>query len=314
MDPYNLSRFVQAQEQTYDQALSEFNLGRKQSHGMWYVFPQLDGLSSSPITKLYSIKSEDEARAYLKNATLGPRLLECAEAILSVDGKPAREILGSPDDLKLKSCATLFAHASPPESVLERILERFYSVSLRRGETGPRQVRGPVLHKWPVANRCKSRRFDQLTQFSEVVAHTAFEQLSDEHVHVAQWTGQPIPGNLAFEPESRLIGRRLQCVAISKRSGARQALDGEELIGHILGDRDLVLDGAARQRPPDLVTRAEGRRAGREWDNFFHGLIPSRHRVNVGQNSEHVVWLTADIYIDAERSHQTLRRLDNRKK
>lgn len=127
MDPYNLSRFVQAQERDYDQALSELTLGRKRSHWMWYVFPQLDGLGSSPITKLYSIKSEDEARAYLKHPTLGPRLLACAEAILSVDGKSAREILGSPDDLKLRSCATLFAHVSPPGSVFEHILEKFYA-------------------------------------------------------------------------------------------------------------------------------------------------------------------------------------------
>jgi uncharacterized protein (DUF1810 family) len=94
---------------------------------MWYVFPQLDGLGSSPITKLYSIKSEDEARAYLKHPTLGPRLVECAEAILRVDGKSAREILGSPDDLKLRSCATLFAHVSPTGSVFEHILEKFYA-------------------------------------------------------------------------------------------------------------------------------------------------------------------------------------------
>ena len=127
VDSYNLSRFVQAQEQDYEQALSELKLGRKQSHWMWYVFPQLDGLGSSPVTKLYSIKSEDEARTYLKHPTLGPRLLECAEAILGVDGKSAREILGSPDDLKLKSCATLFAHVSPPGSVFEQILEKFYS-------------------------------------------------------------------------------------------------------------------------------------------------------------------------------------------
>lgn len=127
MDAYDLSRFVRAQEETYDQALSELERGRKQTHWMWYVFPQLDGLGSSPITKLYSIKSEDEARAYLRHPTLGPRLVECAEAILRVEGKSAREILGSPDDLKLKSCATLFAHVSPPGSVFERILEKFYS-------------------------------------------------------------------------------------------------------------------------------------------------------------------------------------------
>lgn len=127
MDPYNLTRFVQAQEQTYDQALSELELGRKRSHWMWYVFPQLDGLGSSPITKLYSIKGKDEARAYLDHPVLGPRLLECAEAIVRIDGKSAREILGSPDDLKLKSCATLFAYVSQPGSVFERILEKFYS-------------------------------------------------------------------------------------------------------------------------------------------------------------------------------------------
>jgi uncharacterized protein (DUF1810 family) len=127
MDPFDLSRFVQAQEETYAQALSELERGRKQSHWMWYIFPQLDGLGFSPVTKRFSIKSEDEARAYLKHPTLGPRLLECAEAILSVDGKSAREILGSPDDLKLKSCATLFAHVSPPGSVFEHVLEKFYS-------------------------------------------------------------------------------------------------------------------------------------------------------------------------------------------
>jgi uncharacterized protein (DUF1810 family) len=127
MDSYNLDRFVHAQERNYDQALRELELGRKQGHWMWYVFPQIDGLGSSPTTKLYSIKSEDEARAYLKHPTLGPRLHECAEAILRVDGKSAREILGSPDDLKLKSCATLFASVSPPGSVFERILERFYA-------------------------------------------------------------------------------------------------------------------------------------------------------------------------------------------
>jgi uncharacterized protein (DUF1810 family) len=136
MDPFNLSRFVQAQDETYTQALSELKLGRKESHWMWYLFPQLDGLGSSPITKRYAIKSEDEARAYLKHPTLGPRLLECAEAILSVDGKSACEILGSPDDLKLKSCATLFAHVSPSGSVFEQILKKFYS-----GEPDPATLR-----------------------------------------------------------------------------------------------------------------------------------------------------------------------------
>jgi uncharacterized protein (DUF1810 family) len=127
MDPFDLNRFVHVQEDTYTQALRALKLGRKQSHWMWWIFPQLDGLGFSPITQRYSIKSEDEARAYLKHPTLGSRLIECAEAILSVEGRSAREILGSPDDLKLKSCATLFAYVSPPGSVFEQILERFYS-------------------------------------------------------------------------------------------------------------------------------------------------------------------------------------------
>lgn len=126
-DPYDLKRFVRAQEASYEQALSELERGRKQSHWMWYVFPQLDGLGSSPTAKLYSIKSEDEARAYLEHPVLGPRLAECAGAILAVDGKSATAILGSPDDLKLKSCATLFAHVSPPDSVFQRILDKFYA-------------------------------------------------------------------------------------------------------------------------------------------------------------------------------------------
>jgi uncharacterized protein (DUF1810 family) len=126
-DPYDLNRFVRAQEDSYRQALSELQSGRKQSHWMWYIFPQLEGLGSSPTAKFYSIKSEDEARAYLEHPVLGQRLAECAEAVLAVDGKSATEILGSPDDLKLKSCATLFAHVSPPGSVFERILDAFYA-------------------------------------------------------------------------------------------------------------------------------------------------------------------------------------------
>ena len=134
--PYDLNRFVRAQHESYQQALSELERGRKQSHWMWYVFPQLDGLGTSPTSKLYSIKSEDEARAYLEHPVLGPRLVECAEAILAVDGKSATAILGSPDDMKLKSCATLFARVSPPGSVFERVLDKFYD-----GERDPATLR-----------------------------------------------------------------------------------------------------------------------------------------------------------------------------
>ena len=108
-DPYNLSRFLQAQEDDYKEALSEIRNGRKRSHWMWYIFPQIDGLAFSSTSKHYAIKSIEEAKAYLAHPVLGPRLLECAQAVVDVEGRSAAEIFGSPDDLKLRSCATLFA-------------------------------------------------------------------------------------------------------------------------------------------------------------------------------------------------------------
>jgi uncharacterized protein (DUF1810 family) len=125
-DPYDLGRFLQAQQDDYEQALSEIASGRKRSHWMWYIFPQLDGLGVSSTSKHYAIKSLDEARAYLAHPILGPRLLECAEAVVRLEGRSAREIFGSPDDLKLRSCATLFACVSPPGSVFERLLTKYY--------------------------------------------------------------------------------------------------------------------------------------------------------------------------------------------
>ena len=121
-----LSRFVHAQAPDYDRALAELRAGHKRSHWMWYVFPQLDGLGSSPTSKYFAIQSLDEARAYLAHPILGPRLVECAEAVLDVEGRSAREILGSPDDLKLRSCATLFACVSPAGSVFHRVIDRYY--------------------------------------------------------------------------------------------------------------------------------------------------------------------------------------------
>ena len=127
MDPYDLNRFVEAQEVNYSDALSELRAGHKRSHWMWYVFPQIAGLGHSAMSARYSIRSEDEARAYLAHPVLGPRLVECAEAILGVKNLSALEIMGSPDDLKLKSSATLFAHISAEGSVFHRILDTFYS-------------------------------------------------------------------------------------------------------------------------------------------------------------------------------------------
>ena len=125
-NPHDLNRFVQAQADDYEQALAEIRSGRKQSHWMWYIFPQFDGLGFSSTSKRYSIKSLAEAKAYLGHPVLGPRLLECAEAVLGVEGRSALEIFGSPDNLKLRSCATLFASVSPAGSVFDRLLGKYF--------------------------------------------------------------------------------------------------------------------------------------------------------------------------------------------
>lgn len=125
-DPYDLERFVEAQAGTYEQALAELRRGRKRTHWMWYVFPQLRGLGASALSHRYAIGSLEEARAYLAHPVLGPRLVECAEAVLAVQGRSARDIFGSPDDLKLRSSATLFAAVSPPGSVFHRVIDRYF--------------------------------------------------------------------------------------------------------------------------------------------------------------------------------------------
>ena len=123
-DPFDLHRFVAAQESTYERALAELRLGEKVGHWMWFVFPQLEGLGRSPQSKRYAIRSADEARAYLAHPLLGPRLLEATRAVLVVNAS-AREILGTPDDLKLRSCATLFASVLP-NSVFDEVLAKFF--------------------------------------------------------------------------------------------------------------------------------------------------------------------------------------------
>ena len=125
-DPYGLTRFVEAQEQDYEQALSEIKKGRKSSHWIWYIFPQFEGLGFSLMSRRYSIKSLAEAKAYLAHPILGPRLLECAEAALQVEGLSAFDIFGSPDDMKLRSCATLFAAVAPAGSVFDRLLDKYF--------------------------------------------------------------------------------------------------------------------------------------------------------------------------------------------
>jgi uncharacterized protein (DUF1810 family) len=125
-DTFDLGRFVSAQEDVYDSALAEVRGGRKRTHWMWFVFPQIAGLGSSATSSRFAIRSAAEARAYLAHPTLGPRLVECCEALLELSSTSATGIFGSPDDMKLRSCATLFASVSEPGSVFERVLSRFF--------------------------------------------------------------------------------------------------------------------------------------------------------------------------------------------
>ena len=122
----HLNRFIDAQATDYDRALAEIRNGCKQRHWMWYIFPQFDGLGFSSTSKRYAIKSLLEAKAYLQHSVLGPRLVECIEAVIAIEGLSATTIFGTPDDIKLRSCATLFAGISPPGSVFERLLDKYF--------------------------------------------------------------------------------------------------------------------------------------------------------------------------------------------
>jgi uncharacterized protein (DUF1810 family) len=125
-DPFDLRRFLTAQDGDYERALSEIKSGQKRTHWMWYIFPQIDGLAFSSMSMKYSIKSVEEARAYRCHPILGSRLLECAAAVVDLETGSIAEIFGSPDDLKLRSSATLFAAVSPPGSVFDRILDKYF--------------------------------------------------------------------------------------------------------------------------------------------------------------------------------------------
>ena len=134
-DPYDLQRFVDAQDPVLDRVRAELGRGRKTSHWMWFVFPQIAGLGSSPTAREFAISSLDEARAYLGHPVLGPRLVECAELVAAIEGRSAEQVFGYPDDLKLRSSMTLFARAAPDTTVFAEVLDRFFD-----GEPDPRTL------------------------------------------------------------------------------------------------------------------------------------------------------------------------------
>ena len=143
-DSYDLERFVAAQDagDTYSRALAELRAGRKTAHWMWFVFPQIAGLGSSPMSRRYAISSLAEARAYLAHPLLGRRLEECARILTELDGSSAHEIFGSVDAMKLRSSMTLFARAAPENPLFRAVIDRYFdgradeATDLRLVETG----------------------------------------------------------------------------------------------------------------------------------------------------------------------------------
>jgi uncharacterized protein (DUF1810 family) len=131
----DLERFVEAQEKSYDQALTEIKSGQKRSHWMWYIFPQIAGLGHSPMSQRYSIKSLAEAKAYLEHPILGRRLTTSVEALLKVENRSADDIFGILDARKLRSSMTLFAAAAPDECIVQKVISRYFD-----GEQDPATI------------------------------------------------------------------------------------------------------------------------------------------------------------------------------
>lgn len=126
-DRYHLKRFVDAQEPVFDNVLFELKCGRKYGHWIWFIFPQLKGLGLSPTSEFYGITSLDEAKAYLQDRVLGPRLLQCTELVIAIQGSAAEQIFGEVDAMKFRSCMTLFAAADPEERIFSQALEKYFA-------------------------------------------------------------------------------------------------------------------------------------------------------------------------------------------
>ena len=125
-DKYDLQRFIKEQQRTYSTAYVELSQGRKQSHWMWWIFPQIVGLGMTATSHKYSIKSMDEAKAFLSHPYLGKNIREISNVLLGLDANDANRVMGYPDDLKLRSSMTLFAEAAPDEKVFQKVLDKFY--------------------------------------------------------------------------------------------------------------------------------------------------------------------------------------------
>ena len=144
-DPYDLRRFVDAQARVFEQVRAELREGRKRSHWMWFVFPQVAGLGHSVMARRYAISSREEAEAYLRHPVLGPRLRECARLVSLVKGRSIGQIFGAPDDMKFRSSMTLFARSTADNAVFEEALRKYFE-----GKPDPatlERLQGPRLEE-----------------------------------------------------------------------------------------------------------------------------------------------------------------------
>lgn len=124
--PDSLDRFIDAQENKYQQAFNEIKNGKKESHWMWYIFPQISGLGNSELSRFYAIKDLEEAQDYFEHPVLGPRLVNISKLLLEIKGKSANEIFGKPDDFKLRSCMTLFGSLKNSHPVFDQVIDRYF--------------------------------------------------------------------------------------------------------------------------------------------------------------------------------------------
>jgi uncharacterized protein (DUF1810 family) len=134
-DPFNLNRFICAQEPVIAQVVNELRAGQKASHWMWFVFPQIRGLGSSSLAQRYAIASREEAKAYHQHPVLGARLQQCTQLVLNIEDRRAEQVFGYPDDMKFRSCMTLFAQAAPQQSMYRAALQKYFA-----GEPDPRSL------------------------------------------------------------------------------------------------------------------------------------------------------------------------------
>jgi uncharacterized protein (DUF1810 family) len=126
-DPYDLQRFVDAQSHCFEQVCRELSEGRKQSHWMWFIFPQLKGLGHSAMANRYAVSSRQEAEAYLAHAILGPRLRHCTQLVILIEGRSIQQIFGVPDDLKFRSSMTLFANTASENKFCKDALQKYFA-------------------------------------------------------------------------------------------------------------------------------------------------------------------------------------------